>query len=77
MKAKYKKSKENWESRIKTIYLELKEAYEETKSDEYIRTGIPSQMTFTNFLIMNMNYPYNEAVEITECYQKWKDMFEK
>ena len=77
MKAEYKKSKENWESRIKTIYLELKEAYEETKSDEYIRTGIPSQMTFTNFLIMNMNYSDNEAVEITECYQKWKDMFEK
>lgn len=58
-------------------YLALKEAYTETRLDEYLRTGIPSQMTFTNFLVMHMNYPYEEATVITECYQKWEHRFEK
>ena len=52
-------------------------AYAETRLDEYLRTGIPSQMSFTNFLVMYMNYPYEEATEITECYRKWEHRFEK
>ena len=83
MKAKYSvkyKKKKNRGKRKRnpnTIYLVLKEAYTETRLDEYLRTGIPSQMTFTNFLVMHMNYPYEEATEITECYRKWEHRFEK
>lgn len=72
---KRKKIKEKKKSN--TIYLALKDAYSEARLDEYLRTGIPSQMTFTNFLIMYMNYPYNEASEITERYRKWEHRFEK
>ena len=76
MKPKYKKKKRN-KGKKKSIYLVLKAAYTETRLDEYLRTGIPSQMTFTNFLVMYMNYPYEEATEITECYRKWEHRFEK
>ena len=68
MKPKYKKKKRNKGK---------KKAYTATRLDEYLRTGIPSQMTFTNFLVMHMNYPYEEATEITECYRKWEHRFEK
>ena len=80
MKPKYKKKKRNKGKKKRnpnSAYLALKEAYTETRLDEYLRTGIPSQMTFTNFLVMYMNYPYEEATEITECYRKWEHRFEK
>ena len=80
MKLKYKKKKRNKGKKKRNLnhaYLVLKEAYTETRLDEYLRTGIPLQMTFTNFLVMYMNYPYEEATEITECYRKWENRFEK
>ena len=80
MKPKYKKKKRNKGKKKRNpncAYLALKEAYTETRLDEYLRTGIPSQMTFTNFLVMHMNYPYDEATEITERYRKWEHRFEK
>lgn len=79
-KYKYKKKKRNKGKKKRnpnSAYLALKEAYTETRLDEYLHTGIPSQMTFTNFLVMHMNYPYEEATEITECYRKWEHRFEK
>ena len=80
MKPKYKKKRRNRGKKKRNpncIWSVLKTAYTETRLDEYLRTGIPSQMTFTNFLVMHMNYPYNEAAEITECYRKWEHRFEK
>ena len=80
MKPKYKKKKRNKGKKKRnpnSAYLALKAAYTETRLDEYLRTGIPSQMSFTNFLVMHMNYPYEEATEITECYRKWEHRFEK
>ena len=77
---KYKKKKRNKGKKKRnpnSAYLALKAAYTETRLDEYLRTGIPSQMSFTNFLVMHMNYPYEEATEITECYRKWEHRFEK
>lgn len=77
-KPKYKKKKRNKGKKHRhSAYIALKAAYTETRLDEYLRTGIPSQMTFTNFLVMYMNYPYEEATEITECYRKWEHRFEK
>ena len=78
MKPFYKKKKSKKKKRNpNSVYLALKDAYSEARLDEYLRTGISSQMTFTNFLIMYMNYPYNEASEITKCYRKWEHRFEK
>ena len=78
MKPFYKKKKSKRKKRNpNSVYLALKDAYSEARLDEYLRTGISSQMTFTNFLIMYMNYPYNEASEITKCYRKWEHRFEK
>ena len=80
MKPKYKKKKRNKGKKKRnpnSAYMVLKAAYTETRLDEYLRTGIPSQMTFTNFLVMHMNYPYEEATQITECYRKWEHRFEK
>ena len=79
MKPKYKKKNRNKGRKKRnpnSAYLALKAAYTETRLNEYLRTGIPS-MTFTNFLVMHMNYPYEEATEITECYRKWEYRFEK
>lgn len=73
MKRKKRKNKK----KPNTIYLALKDVYSEARLDEYLRTGIPSQMTFTNFLIMYMNYPYNEASEIAKRYRKWEHRFEE
>lgn len=78
MKPKYKKKKRNKGKKHRnSAYIALKAAYTETRMDEYLRTGIPPQMTFTNFLVMYMNYPYEEATEIAECYRKWEHRFEK
>lgn len=73
MKPKRKKKKRN----PNRIWLVLKTAYAETRLDEYLRTGIPSQMTFTNFLVMYMNYPYEDATKITKRYRKWEHRYEK
>lgn len=79
MKPKYKKKKRNKGKKKRNpncIWSVLRTAYTETRLYEYLRTGIPSQMTFTNFLVMHMNYPYEEATEITEGYRKWEHRFE-
>ena len=57
MKPFYKKKKSKRKKRNpNSIYLALKDAYSEARLDEYLRTGISSQMTFTNFLIMYMKH---------------------
>ena len=61
----------------KRIYMILRESYIETRKDEYLRTGIYNPMKFRDFLVMYMNYPVEEANEITQIYKKYDNRFSK
>ena len=61
----------------KRIYMILRESYIETRKDEYLRTGLYNPMKFRDFLVMYMNYPVEEANEITQIYKKYDNRFSK
>ena len=61
----------------KRIYMILRESYIETCKDEYLRTGLYNPMKFRDFLVMYMNYPVEEANEITQIYKKYDNRFSK
>lgn len=61
----------------KRIYTILRDAYIETRKDEYLRTGLYNPMKFRNFLVIHMNYTVEEANEITQIYKKYDNKFSK
>ena len=61
----------------KRIYMILKESYIETRKHEYLRTGLYNPMKFSDFLVLHMNYPVEEANEITHIYKKYDNRFSK
>ena len=61
----------------KRIYMILRESYIETRKDEYLRTGLYNPMKFRDFLVMYMNYPVEEANEITQIYKKYDNRFSR
>lgn len=61
----------------KRIYTILREAYIETRKDEYLRTGLYNPIKFRDFLVIHMNYPVEEANVITQIYKKYDNKFSK
>jgi hypothetical protein len=61
----------------KRIYNILREAYIETRKDEYLRTGLYNPIKFRDFLVIHMNYPVEEANEITQIYKKYDNKYAK
>ena len=61
----------------KRIYMILRESYIETRKDEYLRTGLYNPMKFRDFSVIYMNYPVEEANEITQIYKKYDNRFSK
>lgn len=61
----------------KRIYMILRESYIETRKDEYLRTGLYNPMKFRDFLVIHMNYPVEEANEITQIYKKYDNKFSR
>ena len=54
----------------KRLYRNLRDAYFETRKEEFLRTGLYNPMSFRNFLVMYMNYSVEEANSITAIYNK-------
>ena len=61
----------------KRIYMILRDSYIETRKDEYLRTGLYNPMKFRDFLVIYMNYPIEEANEITQIYKKYDNKFSR
>ena len=54
----------------KRLYRNLRDAYFETRKEEFLRTGLYNPMSFRNFLVMYMNYSVEDANSITAIYNK-------
>ena len=63
------KDRKNQKHKEKRIYMILKDSFIETLKDEYLRTGLYNPMKFRDFLVIHMNYPVEEANEITKIYK--------
>lgn len=61
----------------KRIYMILRDSYIETRKDEYLRTGLYNPIKFRDFLVIHMNYPVEEANEITKIYKKYDKKFSR
>lgn len=61
----------------KRIYTILRDAYIETRKDEYLRTGLYNPIKFGDFLVIHMNYTVEEANVITQIYKKYDNKFSK
>lgn len=71
------KDRKNQKHKEKRIYMILKDSFIETLKDEYLRTGLYNPMKFRDFLVIHMNYPVEEANEITKIYKKYAKKFAK
>lgn len=52
----------------------LKASYIELCNDEYIKNGI-TPLNFRDFLVIQLNYPVEEANKITQIYEKYDNRF--